>query len=437
MTTAQKLSNQAVFDELAPRIARVPTPDKYRNSAVIATVRGQSLQVEDVIKACLISRSNLFLAGGRGEGKTDAVSDFFFRAFGGRGVFLEMEPDLSVKELYARLNLGKLYNKQALTDADIHELTETLNTHVIVVDEITRGPPIVQNQLLSLANGVFRHRGKEHRIGDGYAVMLATGNVGKEHSGTFELGDALLDRLNVIIDLNHFEISPSDFSHILAGDHDPRVHVYEAEQKIKWDDEFIAMSKVISELQPTSNMLLMAQYLRFGLNWCSKMKMEKKKIKSGIPSIVCKGCEDLAGGCGFVKAPSTRAMKNIMRLTLALQAVAESKNLAQAQDDEREVTPTMKNDVADVLQVFRIVAPPLGIFDPRFVEQNHKGNPILFANEVIGRIQARFKDKETVLTRAFAELKHGALHPDVISALDKEWTPIAEWLSTLAAATRK
>jgi len=421
---------------LHEKIRALPGLEHYRNNRTVATIKGVPLLVEDFMKAALISRSNTFLIAGKGEGKTDLNSDIYYRLFGGRGIFIECDPDLDLKELYACLNLSKLYAKSALTDADIHELRETLNTHIIVVDELNRAPTLTQNRLFALANGVFRHRGKEYPIGDNYSIMLASANVGAKHAGTFEIPDALLDRMSIILSLKQFTPIENDFSLIFEGDHDPRVHRYSSlnGDDGKWDERIVELYSQFKQLKASVEMKIVALYLRLGLDWCDKEKRPKSQLDD-LPGN-CKGCGELGWGCGYISPISTRWAKNLIRLTLALQQVALSKH------PDPENAP--KNDVLDMLETYRILTPPTGIFDPQFIRQSYHGNPYLFADVLAQRIIREFfggKDdrgnpvtgKAELIINAIAEFKkHGGVDSNLLNKFTKEWTFMQNWFKQLS-----
>jgi hypothetical protein len=80
-----------------------------------------------------------------------------------------------------------------------------------------------------------------------------------------------------------------------------------------------------------------------------------------------------------------------------------------------------------MLEVFRVITPQLGIYDPMFVRASHHGNPFLFATHAATHIKTQIKAKEAILRQAISEVEKGTLSASVKTALDKEWTPIRLW----------
>ncbi|HLC71097.1 MAG TPA: hypothetical protein VJI32_03765, partial [Candidatus Nanoarchaeia archaeon] len=55
----------------------------FRNTRSIGSVSGVNLTTEDALRAALVTRSNILAVGGRGTGKTQAMSDILRNFFGG------------------------------------------------------------------------------------------------------------------------------------------------------------------------------------------------------------------------------------------------------------------------------------------------------------------------------------------------------------------
>ena len=118
----------------------------YKNSTEIVP----GITMEDLVKACLIGRLNQYYIGETGEGKTQIESDIM-GLFDNRGFFEQGRNDLTVREIFTRLNLQKL--REAKTTEDVKEVTGLVKSPVFVVDELPRCIPAAQNQFFNLFDG--------------------------------------------------------------------------------------------------------------------------------------------------------------------------------------------------------------------------------------------------------------------------------------------
>src|SRR3989344_6326330 len=180
----------------------------YKNSTEVAQLHGAPIYMEDMLDACLVGRLNLFLQGDTGSGKTQLAADAM-QHFSDKSLFILGRNDMDTRELFQQVNLEKL--RTAKSSADIKEVTDKVDTHLIVVDEIPNCVPAVRAQLFNLFDGHIEINGQRYSIGKGYSVGIATGNIGQKFTeSTNELGRALKDRMHVIIDTDYFRPTPSD-----------------------------------------------------------------------------------------------------------------------------------------------------------------------------------------------------------------------------------
>ena len=106
----------------------------FRNTRSIGSVSGTNLTTEDALRAALVTRSNILAVGGRGTGKTQALSDILRNFFGGEGVdgngvFIEGRADFKPDELFTRVNLNKVFDSlnRAASSEEIIELTSKVH----------------------------------------------------------------------------------------------------------------------------------------------------------------------------------------------------------------------------------------------------------------------------------------------------------------------
>ncbi len=185
----------------------------YRNSTEVIS----GLTVEDILKACLIGRLNVRLLSERGEGKSQILYDVN-ALFGNNGLVEQGRNDLTIRDIYKRLNLGFITDRQALkqqmkfaynpttgrveefvpmydeakkdfgytADAsavaafrkhaelqlgDLFELTAKIRKPLIGIDEITRCIAHVQNQFFNLFDGFITVDGVIVPLGAEYFVI--------------------------------------------------------------------------------------------------------------------------------------------------------------------------------------------------------------------------------------------------------------------------
>ena len=186
----------------------------YKNSTPLMELNGVPIYMSDMAEACLRGRLNLFLQGDTGSGKTQLAKDMLSYFPENRGLFVLGRNDMDTRELFQQINLEKL--RTAGSTSEIKELTDKVNTNLIVVDELPNCVPAVRAQLFNLFDGFVEINGKTYPIGNGYSVGIATGNIGQRFTeSSNELGRALKDRMHVIIDTDYFYPNPSDTFDIL------------------------------------------------------------------------------------------------------------------------------------------------------------------------------------------------------------------------------
>lgn len=371
----------------------------FRNSRLIGSVGGTMLNVEDALRAALVTRSNVFPVGDPGTGKTQAASDILYNFFGGKGLFMEGRADFKVDELFTRVNLSRI--KEARSSEEIIELTQNLNYHFFFCDELNRCPEITQNEFFSLANGYILFKGKRYDLGNqNYALCFATGNVGNgEFTGTFRMDNALLDRLHLILDLNYWRRTPKDELEISKQKRDPRVKrapLRDISDKIVQAYESIG--------QPTAEMELIALYLTQGLDYCKKFPQaenSKRVLKSKFP-VICheKACDLRDKACGVVKPMEERAKQNVLRIAQGLQYIATMKNPA-----------TIVDPVNSMLIAYTLLAPHSRVLSPQYIlaEENF-GNAALAGRNSAAKIRDELDELRAVgspVAKAYLLAKQG------------------------------
>jgi hypothetical protein len=364
------------------------TLQNYKNQTEIVS----GLTMEDLMKACLVGKLNVLLVGETGEGKTQLENDIL-GLFGNKGFFEQGRNDLTIKEMFTRLNLEKLRN--AKTTEDVKEVTEHTNHPVYVVDELTRCIPAVQNQFFNLFDGFITIDGVKHPLGkNGYSIGIASGNVGNgRYIGTSETDRALRDRMHVIIDVDTFPKTANDTLDVLVGKKDPRVSDSASTDKT---DLIISLNKDLQEHSPTALQYATALYFVHALDYLEGVPGEsKRKNKNAWPG--CVKNHDKGSDAALIFPFSTRAAISTLTLAQALERVKQAKE----QPYESSIEP--------VLDAAYLIGAQSGVLHPSAIDRHYDGNSYAAMQAVIDGIRAELVQKQDVLHQSIASAQKGTL----------------------------
>jgi MoxR-like ATPase len=346
----------------------------YKNSTELMQVHGVPIYMQDMVDACLVGRLNLFLQGDTGSGKTQLARDAM-TYFGDKSMFILGRNDMDTRELFQQINLEKLRTSQ--TSNDLKELTDKVNYHLIVVDEMPNCVPAVRAQLFNLFDGFIEVNGRAYPIGQGYSVGIATGNIGQKFTeSSNDLGRALKDRMHVIVDTDYFSPSAGDTLEILAGNTNPRVEFTQTGQADfqKIIDKYKA---VVTRGVPLEK-LFIANYLLHGLDYCSKGS--KRKMKDAWPTQLEN--HEQGSDVGLVLPVSPRAAKSIIRLSQSLDQVAVDKGVKNE---------TVESGAFDsMMQAYKFVSAYSGVLNDASVEANYGGDRYKAIDAVIATTRQQF-----------------------------------------------
>src|SRR3989344_2726332 len=284
----------------------------YKNSTELMQLHGVPFYLEDFAKACLYGKLNLFLQGNSGEGKTQLAQDMR-SYFGDNSLFILGRNDMDTRELFQQLNpdfFKSVKDGSLKRGANSKELTDKINTNIIVVDELPNCVPAVRSQLFNLFDGFIELNGQTYPIGNGYSVGIATGNIGQKFTESAnELGRALKDRMHVIVDTDYFYPQPKDTLEILSTNQNPRVE-FSSSSKNDFREVIAQHQKITSSEVPLEK-LLVANYFLHGLDYCSKGS--KRRMKERWPNDLENN--ETGSDIALVLPCSTRAAKSILRLS--------------------------------------------------------------------------------------------------------------------------
>lgn len=400
----------------------------FRNTRSLGAVSGVDLNVEDALRAALVTRSNILAVGGRGTGKTQAMSDISRHFFGGegvegKGVFIEGRADFKPDELFTRVNLDKVFDplKRAASTEEIIELTSKMTKRFFGADELNRCPEITQNGFMALASGYYPHHGERIPLGNNdYSIAMATANIGNgEYSGTFRMDSALLDRWQLILDLDYWRKTADDENEIRKQRRDPRVKL------APWrdlSDKLVAAYKSIG--QPSETMELISLYLTQGLDYCEKFpaaEHSKRVLDTRFP-VICheKSCALRNKACGIVKPLEERGAQTILRLAQGLEYIARLKN------PEAHADP-----INSMLMAYSLVAPHSRVLSQQYILQEENfNNPALAGKHAAAKLRSEIEDLQkdgSPVFQAYVQAKYGGSHAG-IDALDAKYAYLKPFL---------
>ena len=366
----------------------------YRNETEILP----GITAENVVDACLRRRLNLFVLGETGEGKTQLENDIL-GLFGNNGFFEQGRNDLTIKEMFTRLNLEKL--RTAKTSEEVKEFTQHMGHPVYVIDEMTRCIPAVQNQFFNLFDGFITVDGRKYRLGyKGYSIGIASGNVGNgRYVGTSETDRALMDRMHLILDVDYFPKTANDTLEVLAAKSDPRVSDASCEERT---EDIIKMHELLNQKKPTLLQHIAALYLVHGLDYYSDNKgsgQSKRKSKNSCPG--CVQGHEKGSDAALIFPFSTRAAISALSLAQAFSEIRKEKE-----------TPYVSS-IEPVFDTAYLIGAQSGVLHPSAVDAHYNSNPYTAMNAVVEGIRAEFAEKADALKEAIKAAKDGRLiHAD-------------------------
>ena len=401
------------FSSLKPVLEETPV---YTNSREVANVNGVSLTMWDVSLAALISRLNLFYVGEAGPGKTQLSTDLANLVFNGECLDLRGSLDLDLKSLFTRMNLAKLNQMSGTTD-ELYELTEKVNFHLSLIDELNRCPPVIQNQFFNITDGYIEFQGKKAYFGNGdgehYSVGIATGNLGDGvYTGTFSIDNALRDRLHLTLDFDFYYPLPEDTLAVSMGTTDPRVR--NSSKKDSFDlihSANVQLKGIKSEDHLDAWMA--GQFLDHGLDYVEKtagVYESKRVLKNVYPDIlVSDGFKGAAVNLSFVRPFTLRGVSKTLALAKGLAAVASAKSGNE-----------FSLDYNTVFEAYRLILPYSGAITPKLLDDNRQ-NPNLAANSVSKEASNTFYAGAVVFAHALSKASEGQLSASDYKELTGNW----------------
>ena len=393
----------------------------YKNSTELMQLHGVPICMEDMVNACLYGRLNLFLQGNTGDGKTQAARDAT-RYFGDKSLFILGRNDMDTRELFQQINpefFRALKEGKIERGASPRELTDKIDTHLIVVDEMPNCVPAVRAQLFNLFDGFIEINGKPYSIGKGYSVGIATGNIGQKFTeSSNDLGRALKDRMHVIIDTDHFYPQPSDSLNILAENTNPRVEF--GDEAKDESDRIIKRYNEVSAKEIPTEKLIVANYLLHGLDYCSRGS--KRKMKEHWPNQLENN--EQGPDVGLVLPCSTRAAKSILRLSQSLDEIAKDKGASQKSIEAGYFDSMM--------QSYKFVSAYSGVLNDSLVDAKYEGDKYKALDAVISTTTQQFSEQAGNIAAGFTMVSSGKTSKKVMDGFKGRWQFMRNTLEELA-----
>lgn len=359
-----------------------------------------------VVKVPLIAGLNFYGVGGTGRGKTELVNDLV-SYFGSDACTAMGRPDFEPSELMKQVRLDKL--KTAGTDRELVELTENVSKCLYFVDELNRCPPIVQNYFFDFFDGKLVHNGKIFSLGKrGYSVGFATGNLGDgEYVGISESDRALLDRMHMIVKLDHpdYRSRPVDMFDVFRSKKNPRADL-PLEREVRTGD-IIELNREFGGRNVNPILPLVGVYFTEGLDYLENVKGNSKLACDtrwpNIEGIRTDIDEDK------VMPLSPRAVFSAMGIAGALEMIAESRGL--------EV-----DSVGLFLDGLRLSVPYSGVLSSAYVENESNGNVYEAFDSLFGegsRNRSDILDKVDVMEEALAFAEAGKRNDSLLGRISE------------------
>ena len=384
----------------------------YKNSTEVANLHGIPIYMNDVADACLLGRLNLFLQGDTGFGKTQLGEDLR-GYFGDKSLFVLGRNDMDTRELFQQINpefLRALRKGNGSKATKIKSLTDKIDYHMIMVDELPNCVPAVRAQLFNLFDGYIEIDGVPYPIGKGYSVGIATGNIGQKFTeSSNELGRALRDRMHVIVDTDYFTPTPSDTLDILAGNQNPRVEL--AGRKEDHSMTIIEKHKRLAESEVPIDKIIIANYLIHGLDHCSKGS--KRRMKDGWPTQLEN--REQGGDAGLVLPVSIRSAKSIIRLSQALDQIALEKGASP------EVVHSNQGVFDSMIQAYRLVSTYSGVLNEADVRGKFDNNHYKAIDSIITTTRSQFEQQKNNIAAGLAMVESGKSNQKVLNLFTKRW----------------
>ncbi len=360
------------FMEISEAISRV-----YKHSTPMFKLGDEDVMIADVLAAAVLSQTNTYLLGTKGEGKTLLAEIVQKSIMNDDALYLRGDRELDLKGLMIELNLdGK-------TEDEIYQVSKNLERPLFIIDELNRCIGLVQNQFLNIADGYIEIRGKKYYLGESgneYSLMIATGNPPRngDYTGVFDEDVALLDRMGLILNVDDYEMQEVDTADVKAA----RIN----KKKIPLGDmrkEVFAVSRSLGELSKVyghyMEILSAYVYSRFLKMKVAGKELNKRQVEDWR-SLIVPGSH--AAG-DVISQGSDISQRMVQEGTLSEALLLYLAGVKMAQGADAETAVTSQNLIDCYLETLMLNVR----YDRRFlpfdyIRENHDGDISEFLKKV-------------------------------------------------------
>lgn len=393
----------------------------------MAELHGVPMFMENFVDACLQGRLNLFLQGDTGSGKTQLARDAM-SYFPDKSLFVLGRNDMDTRELFQQINpefFDAVRKGKSIDGLEAKQVTDYINYHLVVVDEMPNCQPAVRAQLFNLFDGFIEINGRAYPIGSGYSAGIATGNIGQQFTeSSNDLGRALKDRMHVIVDVDHFFPQASDTLEILAGSTNPRVEF--TAQQDQNGGGIIERHNALSQKPVPLPKLLVANYLLHGLDYCNNGQ-SKRKMGAAWPNDVQNHRQGSDEALVFPVSP--RAAKSVVQLSQSLDDVAVQKGASQ-EDVDRGAFESM-------MQAYKMVSAYSGVLNEAAVREVYNGDHYAAMDAVISATKGEFDRNKDNIKAGLEMARSGKRNKKVMDRFGGRWQFMQPTLDLLARQYEK
>jgi len=410
------------------------------------------MTLPDVNLAAISAGLNVLYVGNRGNGKSQLMEDVIGTYFGGDAIRVRGDKDLNMKGFLRQLNFSDLSKalQSGASPKSIYELTKKFQAHVVIMDEINRCPPIIQQQFMNVADGYFEWDGVKYPMGNGNVVGIASANVGNGYIGTFKMDDALKDRFHFCVPFNWYKPTIEDIDTILGGplkpdDYkvklDPRVvdakakkGVFKHLQTLKKLTHQRVDERDLMDILPEWNIL--SDLLIKGMDYCSIAKVNHSKDNLGNWPKICSksgvltdgndaktsvACKRYPGLCSKVKPISPRSAQGYILLASSIE------NIAELKAGKSLYIPSFDS----YMNAFEAGSShSLGI-NSSWVTQECYESRIVAIKEIREQLEKMISEREMEIVKDYSSAVFGNLTQTQLETYTEEWGWFSTMLSTL------
>lgn len=295
----------------------------FRNKTPLVTIGTRGFTITDIAALGIQSKTNIYLIGSRGTGKTLLAEAIRRSIFNDEGFYLRGDINLQLKDLLVKLDL------QGKSEDEVYRIADDrIRFNFALIDELNRVPGVLQNQFLNILDGYIEIRGRKYVLGNrDYLLMVATGNppTDGEYTGVFDEDLALLDRIPLIVNTDEIPLEKGDVFSISEADMDKdkipqgdlrnsAIQSYRyLRERIREDPEVNTVSSLLKEF-----VYNLFRYVEIG-----KIPVDKAQKKTWRDALQASGDHSAGTLVSYCSDISVRTLQGAGKLAFAMYSTAE------------------------------------------------------------------------------------------------------------------